>query len=191
MNKLAYWISLIFGNPVFVLIIYLLLNATGLSTRDHVLFSYIFWTLQVLIPGGFLFWALRTGRIKDIDITRREERFELLSIIFVGNTLSLAAIWLYGPMHLFHLFSGVYLVFVAVYLITFFWKISLHMTLNTMMVVLLIVLLGKAYWISAGLLPIVAWSRYQLHKHTPMQLIAGTAVPACILLGIYSYLEYL
>lgn len=187
MKQFAYWVSLIFGTPIHAVIILVCLHYTGLNHHQYILFAYLMGFLQAIFPVTYLLWAIHTRRIKDIDVTKREERFQMLTLMFVGDTITLAATWMYGTPELFHIFLGVYVVYTTVYLINFMWKISRHMMLNTVMIVLLGVLVGPQWWLAACVLPVIAWSRIVLHKHTPAQLIAGTFIPGAMLIGMYSY----
>jgi hypothetical protein len=187
MLKLARTISLALGYPWLIAIIWIILHYTGLSPAQLVLFRYLTVTLQVIIPFSFLFWALRSKRISDIDITKRSERFELLTLIFIGNTLTLVAAWLYATPLLFQVFLGIYAVFAAVYFITLFWKISMHMTLNTLGITVINILMGWQHVYLFALIPVVFWSRRILRKHTLTQLCAGFLVPFVVLMAVYWY----
>lgn len=52
-------------------------------------------------------------------------------------------------------------------------KSSLHVSLNTYLACLLLVFEPKAGWVLLSAVPLVSWSRYQLGRHTPAELLMG------------------
>lgn len=74
-----------------------------------------------------------------------------------------------------------------VVLITIFWKISLHMLGSAMVVTALLAILGTGWWWISLLIPLIAWARLKLKRHTPLQLMAGLllgfSVTAVVLYG--------
>ena len=75
------------------------------------------------------------------------------------------------------------MVFLTVFVITFFWKISLHMTVNTSGAILLNTLFHGAYLPVLVVIPLIFWSRLYLKKHTPLQLLAGCGISAGVMLA--------
>jgi membrane-associated phospholipid phosphatase len=67
--------------------------------------------------------------------------------------------------------------YTTIYLITFYWKISLHTSINMIGITFINMATGWHYiWLYA-LIPVVAWSRLKLEKHTPAQLFWGAVIP--------------
>jgi membrane-associated phospholipid phosphatase len=65
-------------------------------------------------------------------------------------------------------------------LITLRWKISGHCTAVAGLVVLALALFGENLLPSTLLIPLVAWSRIRLKRHTPAQTVAGSFMGAVI-----------
>lgn len=187
MKKLAQLVSFIFGIPWVVLIVWILIFETGLSSSQIKLFAFIFPFLHIVVPLVYMIHAVKKGEISDFDITKREERYGILTVIFIKNIVSLVTIALFGNAFLFHIGLSVVAAFTAAYIITFYWKISLHMTFNTVGITLLNVVTDWQYMYLYAILPVVFWSRYALKKHTPAQLIAGFTISEGIMLAVLIY----
>lgn len=62
-------------------------------------------------------------------------------------------------------------------IINVFYRISFHTALNTSLMILLNHIAGWIYWPLFLLVPIIAWTRLVLKKHTLLQVILGASVP--------------
>lgn len=184
MSVLAKFISTIFGLPVTLGIAWLLVMHTGLSDAQIRIYSILFPVTLFLIPTGYLIKEMREGDISDIDVTDRKERYGIMTVILVMLLLTMVGILYVGNTYLFSLFLALFAAFGSTYIITFFWKISMHMTFNTMFLILLHLVSNGAFPFSWLLLPVVAWSRHVLKKHTPAQLILGVFLPGGVMLGV-------
>ncbi|MCA9380575.1 hypothetical protein KC675_05340, partial [Candidatus Dojkabacteria bacterium] len=58
-----------------------------------------------------------------------------------------------------------------------FYRISFHTALNTSLVILLNHIEGCIFWPLFLLIPVIAWTRLILKKHTLFQVILGAIVP--------------
>lgn len=144
------------------------------------------WVLTLLLgnfglPLLFLFNSYRTKRITDLDITKREERFVWFSfagLCWLGTlvfTLNAGRVGIFIPelILMFQIWLAVFGLLNAT--ITFLWKISGHAMVMTSLTLWLAVLWNP--WFILGLItavPVLAWARFRLQKHTPAQLAAGT-----------------
>ena len=189
--QLAKSISLIFGFPWFVMFAYLLIHFTQLSPDQYHFYRLFLPFIHIIVPVAYFVWALKTKRISDIDISKREERIEPLTVIAFKNLISIGVIYKVGGTTLLLTGISIIFAFTVVFLITSFWKISLHMTVNTMGVILFTVLVDPRFIALSVLLPVVAWSRYFQHKHTKAQLLMGVLVPGAVLLSSLMYFKLL
>ncbi len=60
--------------------------------------------------------------------------------------------------------------------VTFFWKISVHLAAFTLGVLMLNILFGWQWWWLFLLVPVLMWARIVRKKHTLMQTVAGTVL---------------
>lgn len=139
--------------------------------------------LSFVFPFGLFLHLYRTGRISDWDITHREERRPLYLATMLGAALSLLYLFLWAPEESF---LEILLFFLALFffgLINRWIKISIHMGVLIVTSALLIRLMGFSYWIYLLALPL-AWSRLELKRHKPLELLLGATVPLLIYEGI-------
>lgn len=187
MKRFAQIVSIIFGFPWLTVILWLLIYKTGLIQQQIAFFSIVLPILNIIIPFLYFYWALRNGTISDMDITKRQQRYGVMTVMLVLQLISLKLIYSQGNAHLLELSLIIDAVFIFTYLITLVWKISLHMTINVIGILLFNVLFDWQYVYLLALIPLVMWSRFYLKKHTLSQLIAGTCVSGLIMLAGFQY----
>ncbi len=190
MKRFAQIVSIFFGFPWLSVVLWLLVFRTGLIQQQIAFFSIVLPILNIIIPFLYFFWALRKGIIADIDITKRQQRYGVMTLMFVLQLISLWLIYTRGNATLLDLSLIIDAVFISTYLITLLWKISLHMTINVIAILLLNVLFDWKYLYLLAIIPLVMWSRFYLKKHTLSQLIAGTLVSGSIMLIGFEYFNF-
>ena len=124
----------------------------------------------------------KLGKVTDYEFTDRKERPPYFTTITI----------LFGVIFFFVLALNVetlnlFVVSTVVTIITFYWKISGHMTYSTILFATLIYLFPTtpSLMFLFVLTPIIAWSRIVLNKHTLTQVILGTLIPLSISILIY------
>ncbi|GAH90477.1 unnamed protein product, partial [marine sediment metagenome] len=70
-------------------------------------------------------------------------------------------------------------------IITYFWKICLHASGITIMVISFNILFGKWMLLMIPLIPLIGWARVRIKKHTVGQVILGTGITAIVTFLIY------
>jgi len=178
-KTLAFVISRIFGpeSVISVGIWALMSFATDLVWRENLWFVFAMFAINIAIPIGVYVIFLLTGRITDIEVTDRRQRPPVLITIQVVYSIGLVLSYYFATEVYFSIALWVYLSLLISTLISLFWKISLHMVGNTMFFLLAIELLGIPILVMILALLAIAWSRFTLEKHTPLQLLAGTLLP--------------
>lgn len=182
--KFAKLISRIF-DPIIEspIIIFLAIQSTPTLHSVWILFL-ITLSLIYLIPILYFFISLKKKWVSDIDVTIRQQRYPLFGIIFL---LMLVTIYLYHLLDedmLLTNFFQILLPFFIFFLITFFWKISGHVFINSVLMILIYRLYLDPIIIplSISLLALVGWSRIMLNKHTLTQVLAGALLALMILI---------
>ena len=186
----AKFVSVVFGAPWIFLLIGALLFKTGLKGQNGLILQLLLATFQLIIPAAFLFHSYVKGRIHDIDISKREERVIPLTIIVFSYAIALILTSFLGTPILLHLQLILFIAFLVNYIVTLFWKISLHMAVTVVGTILLNALFGWTLPILFLAIPLVFWSRYVLKKHTLGQLMAGLIVNLIILFVGLWYFGY-
>jgi len=138
--------------------------------------------LAAVLPVIFLTYGMRVGLISDWETTDRNQRHGLNIVCLLGIALDLVLIFLFGNGFLLRLFL-IFLVLMAIYtLITFFWKISGHMTANTAFILVINLFFGQHFWWLVFLIPIVGWARLVRKKHDIWQVLGGVLLSSAIIL---------
>jgi glucan phosphoethanolaminetransferase (alkaline phosphatase superfamily) len=91
---LAEAISIIFGVPWVFIIGWALLFSSGLVKSQIIFMSIAFFILYILIPGFYMLYSLKRGYIEDFDMTKRQERYGILSVYLVAHLMNLALAFL-------------------------------------------------------------------------------------------------
>ncbi|MFW5748091.1 MAG: hypothetical protein ACOCYT_00610 [Chloroflexota bacterium] len=138
----------------------------------------VYVTLVCVLPILYIAWMVKRGQITDIHMRVRTQRIRPFMISIVSTAIAWLTLRLMGApsvMPLFALFSLVQLAIMLV--ITLIWQISVHAISMSGATVALGVLFGLIpALIFAPLVILVGAARIKLNRHTPAQVIAGTAV---------------
>ena len=181
-ERLAHGVSDVFNPPAVlgVLLVYLLWRLPG-NTHQKVLWYTTTIMFTLIIPFLLVLWALKRDILSDKHITNRNER--PIPILIAASLLILLDQGfrvLNAPILLRQAILVSLISLAIIFVITFFWKVSLHTaTLTGALGVL--VLTWSTLWPSFTLLPLVAWARIQAKAHTPMQTIGGSLVASIAL----------
>ncbi len=137
-------------------------------------------TLAYLIIGVILpplvavLLAVKKKWVNDIDISNRPQRVRVLAVLGVLLVLDAVYIRMLGVPVLDQLFRLFAMWFVGFFLITLAgWKISGHIGIYTFCVLILTSWLGAHLSVLFFFVPLIAWARLTLKKHTISQLIGG------------------
>lgn len=182
-EKLARILSIVLGPQVWlpVLIVSVLLKS-GLSTKQLIILFPGLFLFQILIPLISIYIALKLKKITSWDLPKRKERYWFLILTTISYVLSIALIYFFGNRFLLNVSLILFVVLIAVSVITYFWKISLHASINTLGSILLNFLFAwQLPWLYLAI-PLVYWSRLKLKRHNVAQLIAGSLVSGGVLL---------
>lgn len=187
MKRVAQTISIILGPLIWPIAVSAIVLESGLSTQKT---SFLLPTLlffQVIIPYVYIFRAYKKKNISDLDITKREERYKVMIIALFSFLLSLGFVLLIGNPLILKLFILTFILLLTNTFITFFWKISLHMTLNIVFVLTMNYLYNWRLPILYACLPLVFWSRLYLKKHTITQLLGALIINGGIVLFFLNF----
>jgi len=148
------------------------------DTWSSVICSFICILTATILPISIIaFFAKKYNNADKLDVYKKEERFLPLICGVLSYFLGVALLYLVGAPLLATVLMLCYaLVTGAIFLITPYWKISIH----SCGVIGPSMGLAAAFWpwglLYFLLLPPVIWSRYVLQKHTPLQLVMGAVV---------------
>lgn len=183
-TKLAIFISRLF-DPIIEapLILWLAarLTVTNLSWQKIYLISLFFISL---LPALCFLFFLKKKIITDWNVTKREERYGIFSFTFLSIVICLTTFYLLNEKVLLLFYLKLFLPIIIFFLITFFWKISGHMLVNTMFILLTYLYYNKSIilYLAIILLLLVGWSRINLKKHTLAQVVCGSLLALLVLI---------
>jgi hypothetical protein len=143
---------------------------------------WLSWGLPLLIipPLSYVIWLVRTGELADIHMPDRRSRIKPLAVILGWSIGCLWILHFWGtPSILIFVILTTMGYMMVMSAVTLFWKISFHSSAITAAASIGIATSGIAsgWSISAlALIPIVAWARVHLRRHTLGQVCAGCIV---------------
>ena len=180
-GRLAYVISQIASPPVLAIAAMALIAATLSSPRAWT-WAGVYVVLAILAPILYLVWLVHRGRVTDLDVQLREQR--TAPLIFTVACAGLA--WLVlmlgrAPVQMIVVAGGLWLQMVLIFGITLRWKISVHSAAAAGIATLAWSLAGTVLPLVIGV-PLIAWARVRLRRHTIAQTIAGSVLGLTIFL---------
>lgn len=176
--RVARVFSNIVSPPVIIAALGLALSLKELPNLQGLLWAFVFGFWVSIVPGLFVLYLLRSGRITDLHMnTRRERRWPYVTGV-LGSAIALALIIFFrGPylLRCLAIFSVIELSVLG--FITNFWMISIHATSITAATTIVGLVFGLV--IALLLLPLVVavcWVRLYLRRHNIAQVAAGIIV---------------
>lgn len=141
--------------------------------------------IDALLPGLFFmvsFW--RRGWV-DWDIHSRAERLPLFGFTVVAHGAGVLAVYALGLVTLAQLLLVLWVVALAYFLVTWFWKISVHVGVSATLAALVFWFWGSHYW-WLFLVPVaVGWARIVDRDHSYSQvLLGGVLAPVIVAVGL-------
>jgi len=157
------------------------------SSQQAVAWALTYGILVCAMPLVYIGWLVHRGRITDMNMSVRKERFRPLLVSIGCTTIAWWVLRFMGAPAVvprFALFSLTQLV--VMMLITLVWQISVH----TMSMAGAVVAIGLLFGLLPALfmlplLALVGVARLKLRRHTPAQVIAGTVIGAFIPLALF------
>ena len=176
LDRLARLISIV-GSPPAVAVLGLALIAN--LTHDATTWLWAAGYLLLVLPAPLLYvaWKVRRGEISDFDLFVRQQRIKPFLLILGSSAVALAVI--HGgqaPHLLFVLGLAIGLLILLLFVVTLWWKISVHCAAMALFAVFTIGVIGTSAWLAALSIPIVMWSRRHLRRHTFMQTLLGSSL---------------
>lgn len=183
-KQTAHVVSIVFSPPLMILTAVALVAAHLPSSAARGL-AWLYVAFILALPFACIGWLKRRGRVSDFDLSVRQERVVPMTVAWMGLIAAWVMLqWADAP-PLLSAFALLQIVQGAIFLfVTLFWKISLHTTAVASLAALWWVINGQSplLWALLLLIPLVAWARLRLSRHTAAQTIAGTAlgILACL-----------
>ena len=172
-ERLAQYVSVL-SSPPLMAIAGILLGARSLSTSPAWSWAFVFILLSVLPPVSYVLWLLRRGKVTNFHLDVRNERTGPILVVFFNTFLVWMVLYMGGAPALLLGIGTAGLILIALVLaVTLRWKISGHCAAVAGLASLDCMLYGQETVLIAFIVPVVAWSRIQLRRHSIYQALSG------------------
>jgi len=166
-------ISTVFSPPLLALAS-IIIAAQAVEDEPVLYWTVLAIVLFVLIPSLYVLSLVRRGHVTDFHMKVREQRAWPMIIILLISSLVFSVMYFGGAPKLLLIISAVAIIqLMLIMLITFRWKISGHCTAASGLAVLVVALFGQSLLPVSIIVPVIAWSRIRLDRHTFAQSVAG------------------
>ena len=130
-----------------------------------------------VLPYALILRGVRRGQLTDRNISLREQRVRFGAVAMASILTGLVVLAAFdAPAELVALQASVAVGVACGWVITLWWKISVHAAIAAGAATVLLLVFGPALLVSWPLVAVIAWSRVQVGDHTPAQVLAGAAL---------------
>jgi hypothetical protein len=184
--SLARVVSDIFSPPALA-VPGLLLGVLASDVSGTYRYALLYLLVGVVLPVVYVLWLLKSGRITDFHLSdRRQRRGPFIASLACGFAAFGLLVYLGAPAAflgpLFALLAEILLLFV----ITLAWQVSVHTATTAGLVTFACLAFGPAAACWALLVPLVAWARIYLRRHTLAQTLAGAFLGTSCFLALFA-----
>ena len=166
----------------------------GLALNDESALTWIalYIALSILPPTLYIMYLVRNGIVTDFHLNVRRERTKPFILMTANSAFVLLIMSLLGaPKLILIVLATAVLQLLFMLLITLRWKISGHCTAVAGLIVLALTLFGENALPFVALVPLVAWSRIRLKRHTFAQTVAGIALGVITVSSLLYFTDFL
>ncbi|MBO8131411.1 MAG: hypothetical protein H0Z29_07840 [Candidatus Marinimicrobia bacterium] len=131
-------------------------------------------TFLFAIPTIYVFYLLRKGKTRSIDIPVKEDRYGLFFVNLSVYCVTLISLYfLNADKNILILLFACIITSILVAIINKWWKISIHGTTLGGSVSALAIVVNKYFLILILTFPVLILSRIRMKAHSPPQVMAG------------------
>ena len=181
-EKWAKIISFVFDGsfisiPVFIIICMIVVDNVMMAISWALLCLFF----GMILPFLYIFFLYRKNKIYDIHIPEKTNRMKPLLFTLLSYVTGLIVLYvLEAPIFLKVIFILTIISTSILTAITYYWKISLHASWITFVVITFNVLLGPWMLLLLPLIPIIGWARVKARRHTTPQVILGAGISSIV-----------
>ncbi|MGH2449152.1 MAG: phosphoesterase PA-phosphatase [Chloroflexota bacterium] len=160
--------------PVAAALLLLIAWHSTSSVLEAAWWGFLTVLFTVLIPLLYLLYGVRRRRFTDHHVRLRQQRPLPLGVAIVSVLVDVVLLLIFGaPRELLALVVAMAVGLGISTLITFVWKISIHVAVVAGAVTILVIVFGPMFALFAPLVALVVWARVEVGDHTPGQVAAG------------------
>lgn len=146
----------------------------------------------VIIVSLFTLYGVKTKLFSDFDVTKRKERGPLYIFVIILTIIYMALLlFLNGPKSLMVLGLGVLIGAVVLEFINKKLKASVHVAAVSAFMCMVALLYGGIFFVVPLFIPVVAWSRIHMKRHTLSEAITGGIIGTVITVLLFLVIEYI
>ncbi len=178
------------GSPPAIALLGLIFTIVTISMPGAWLWGACYLLLAVLFPMLYILWLFHKGQVTDLDLHLREQRSKPFLVTLLGESLALLVMFLgQAPPPIILLTSATLIQTLLIFFITLRWKISVHTSTAAGITILLWSLSGHPPASLVISIPLIAWSRIKLRRHTLAQTVAGTLL-GIVVFGVTAWILF-
>ncbi len=189
-SSLARFISFIF-NPILLLIfvpLFLLYKVDNDLNYALTWTAYTFFFLLAMTL--FIKYMVSRGVFTNMDVSKREQRPLLFGMSMVLTTFYLGGLFLLnGPRILIIITIGIMIGIILSSIINTRLKASMHVATISALIFALAIVYNGYYLLSLFLIPLVAWARLKIKRHTLPETVVGGLLGILLSLCIYGLVK--
>jgi membrane-associated phospholipid phosphatase len=143
-----------------------------------------------VLPYALILRGVQRGRLSDKNISLREQRIRFAAVAITSILTGLAVLAAFdAPAEMVALQASIAVGVACGWVITIWWKISVHAAIAAGAATVLLLVFGLALLVVWPLVALIAWSRVQVGDHTPAQVLAGIALGIVVNATIFPLLR--
>jgi membrane-associated phospholipid phosphatase len=143
-----------------------------------------------VLPYALILRGVRQGRLSDKNLSLREQRIRFGVVAIASVLLGLVLLAAFdAPAEMVALVASVAVGVACGWVITLWWKISVHAAIAAGAATVLLVVFGPALLAVWPLVAVIAWSRVQIGDHTAAQVLAGVTLGVVVNATVFTLLR--
>jgi hypothetical protein len=120
---------------------------------------------------------VRSGRISDFDVSLRAQRREIYLWGLAFNIVTIVLVYtLDGPSFILAALLSALIAGALAVAANRYIKVSVHSGVSAMVATGLLLVSGVSAWPTVPMVGAVAWARYRVRRHTPVEIAGGVAL---------------
>jgi membrane-associated phospholipid phosphatase len=189
--RVARWVGELLSPPPIIVVLALIVAWDSSPTPGMaILWGGIAAVSASVLPYAIILRGVRRGRLSDKNISVREQRIRFGVLAITSILIGLAVLAAFdAPVEMVALLASIAVGVACGWVITLWWKISVHAAIAAGAATVLLLVFGTALLAAWPLVALIAWSRVQVGDHTPAQVLAGVALGIVVNATIFPLLR--
>jgi hypothetical protein len=165
----------------------LLLAVWNTHVPGTIWYALLYAAVAIPLPMLYVIWLVKSGRVCDFHLPNRHERTGPFAVALSCALFAVILLLAIGaPAALLAPIVAVFLQTLVLFLVTLLWQISIHTATSAGLATFVALAIGGGGLLTTLIVPIVAWARIHLGRHTLAQTIAGAALGCGTFLAMFA-----